>query len=204
MATALPGWNIGSATLAAPGTLEKALEAAGPHPLIYPMFMTTGWFTGDELRKRLNDRQARVVQPLGTDPGLPGLAAGLVQDVLRQKGWAAQETRLFVAAHGSGRSGNSARDTQAFAKALEHLIPLEEIRVGFVEEPPFLADMAFHLGAKSICLPFFAANGGHVIDDIPEALDLAQFQGVRLGPIGCAPGIATLVAQALNTAQVSA
>lgn len=204
VAGGLPGWHVGSATLARPGALDAALEAAGPHPLVYPMFMTAGWFTGDELLKRLEDRHAKVLLPLGLDPGLPGMAAELLRDVMTRQGWAAEDTRLFIAAHGSGRSRNSARDTREFAKALAGLMPLAELRVGFVEEPPFLADMAFDLGRQAICLPFFAARGGHVIDDIPEALDLAGFQGVCLEPIGCAPGVAALVAQALQAVRVKA
>ncbi len=201
---ALPGWQIASATLAKPGALETALQAAGPHPLIYPLFMTAGWFTGDELRKRLRDRQADILPPLGLDPGLPEMTAGLLRGVLLREGWQACETRLFIAAHGSGRSRNSARDTQAFASALSGHLPFAEIRVGFVEEPPLLADVAVDLGSQAICLPFFAAKGGHVIDDIPEALKLAEFNGACLEPIGSAPGVAGLVARALEGASVKA
>lgn len=200
----LPGWHVGSATLAKPGALQAALEQAGPHPLIYPMFMTAGWFTGEELLDRLNDRKAKVLPPLGLDAGLPEMAAELLSEVLAYEGWTTANTRLFIAAHGSGRSRNSARDTQAFATALAALMPLAEIRVGFVEEPPYLADMAFDLGPKSICLPFFAAKGGHVTDDIPEALDLAGFQGVRLEPIGCSQAVPALIARALEAARVAA
>ena len=200
----LPGWHVGSATLAKPGALEAARAAAGPCPLIYPMFMTAGWFTGDALLKRLDDPQARVLPPLGLDPGLPGMAARMLGNVIGREGWTTQDTRLFIAAHGSGRSRKSARDTQAFAAALAGLIPLAETRVGFVEEPPFLADMAFDLGPRAVCLPFFAARGGHVTGDLSEALDLADFQGVRLAPIGCAPGVPALVARALDAARVGA
>ena len=200
----LPGWHVRSATLAKPGALEAARAAAGPRPLIYPMFMTAGWFTEDALLERLDDPRARVLTPLGLDPGLPGMAADLLRDVIKREGWTTQDTRLFIAAHGSGRSRNSARDTQAFAKALAGLMPLAEIRVGFVEEAPFLADMALGLGPRAVCLPFFAARGGHVTGDIPEALDLADFQGVRLDPIGCAPGVPALVARALGAARVGA
>jgi sirohydrochlorin ferrochelatase len=120
------------------------------------------------------------------------------------KGWQALEVRVFLAAHGSGRSTQTARDTQGFAAALAAVLPLAELRVGFVEEPPYLADQAFDLGATAICLPFFAAKGGHVLDDVPEALDLAAFQGVLLDPIGCAPGAAALVTHSLARAMVAA
>lgn len=196
----LPGWHVASATLAAPGALAQVLNEAGPQPIIYPMFMTQGWFTGEALLERLRGKQAQVLPPFGTDPGLPDMAGELLRGVLNDRGWRAEETRLFVAAHGSGRSANSARDTHEFASALAQLIKFADMRVGFVEEPPYLTDVAFDLGDKAICLPFFAANGGHVIDDIPEALDLAGFTGARLDPIGCAAGSAAFVARALQAA----
>ena len=205
VAGALPGWHVGSATLAKSGALDAALAAAGPAPLIYPLFMTQGWFTGDNLKGRVAATPgARVLTPLGVSPDLPALAADHLRAVLEHAGWQAGETRLFIAGHGSGRSPNSARDTRAFADALARLLPFQELRVGFVEEPPYLADQAFDLGEKSICLPFFAARGGHVIDDIPDALNLAGFQGVRLDPIGCAPGVAALVARTLSQARTPA
>jgi len=200
VARALPGWHVGSATLASPGALDAALAAAGPAPLIYPLFMTRGWFTGEALLKRLRDRHAQVLAPFGQDPGLAAMAATLVREVIAARGWQAGETRLFVAAHGSGRSPAPARDTGAFCDALAGQIGLAEIRAGFVEEPPYLADQAFDLGATSICLPYFAAKGGHVTDDVPEALELARFEGVLLDPIGCAPGAPGLAAAALRRA----
>jgi sirohydrochlorin ferrochelatase len=204
VARALPGWHVGSATLAKPGALEAALADAGPGARIYPYFMTGGWFTGEALIERLAGARAVVLPPFGHDPGLPGMAAALLSEVMAAQGWQASQVRVFLAAHGSGRSAQAARDTQGFAAALAEALPVAELRVGFVEEPPYLADQAFDLGAQAICLPFFAAKGGHVTDDIPEALDLAGFQGVLLDPIGCAPGAAALVARSLARAHVPA
>ncbi|MFU8834092.1 MAG: CbiX/SirB N-terminal domain-containing protein [Roseovarius sp.] len=193
---ALPGWHVGAATLARPGALDAALAAAGPAPRIYPLFMTEGWFTGDALRKRLSAApEAVILRPLGVSPALPALAADLLRDRIAAAGWVPSEVQVFIAAHGSGRSPNSARDTRAFAAALGALLPLAEIRVGFVEEAPYLADAARGLGEKSLCLPFFAAEGGHVVDDVPEALDATGFAGQRLRPIGTAPAVPDLVAR---------
>lgn len=200
VAEALPGWHVGSATLARPGALEAALEAAGPAPRIYPLFMTEGWFTGEALRKRLGDAPAEVLRPLGVSPALPALAADWLGQEITRAGWQEAEVEVFVAAHGSGRSPNSARDTRAFAKALGARLPVAGIRVGFVEEAPFLAEAARGLGEQSLCLPFFAAGGGHVTDDIPEALDAAGFAGLRLPPIGCAPAVPGLVAREIAAA----
>lgn len=194
----LPDWHVGAATLAKPGALDAALAEAGPAPVVYPLFMTEGWFTGENLRNRLgNAPGANILRPLGVSPDLPALAADLLGDEISRAGWTPGETRLFLAAHGSGRSRNSARDTLAFAEALARHVTLAEIRVGFVEEPPHLAVVAAGLGPKSICLPFFAAAGGHVTDDIPEALDSTGFTGLRLEPLGCAPAVPGLVARAI-------
>ncbi|MET4102031.1 sirohydrochlorin ferrochelatase [Roseovarius sp. MBR-78] len=194
----LPGWHVGAATLAQPGALDGALAGAGAAPVVYPLFMTEGWFTGENLRKRLSGvPQARVLRPLGVSPDLPALAAALLAEEIAQAGWVPTETGLFIAAHGSGRSPNSARDTRAFAEALARHIALAETRVGFVEEAPYLAEAATGMGAQSICLPFFAAARGHVLDDLPEGLDAAGFAGRRLAPLGLAPAVPALVARAI-------
>jgi len=195
----LPGWHVGAATLAQPGALDAALAAAIEAPRVYPLFMTEGWFTGENLRNRLaGASDAEILRPLGVSPHLPALAAELLGREIAQAGWTPGDTRLFLAGHGSGRSGNSARDTRAFADALGALLPLAEIRTGFVEEAPFLADAARGLGTQSLCLPFFAAAGGHVVDDIPEALDAAGFRGRRLAPLGLAPEVPALVAREIG------
>lgn len=196
----LPDWRLHSATLASPGALNKALDACKDAPLIYPLFMTDGWFTQSVLPKRVAGRAARILPPLGTDPALPQLASDLLNDTLAEKKWRADDTCLIIAAHGSGRSQNSARATKQFADALEKLMDFGEVRMGFIEEPPYLGDVVFDTGLQTICLPFFAAGGGHVIDDIPEALDLADFPGPRLDPIGTYPGIPALIAAALTQA----
>lgn len=200
VAILLPGWDVTSATLAKPGALDAALEQAGTAPLIYPMFMSAGWFTRSELKRRLAKHDARTLPPFGHDAGLPDLAAGLVRSTLAERNWQAKETQLFIAGHGSGRSPNAARDTHRFADALARRLPMGEQRVGFVEEPPRLTPTATGLGAQSICLPFFAAKGGHVIEDIPEALNTTGFKGILLEPLGLAPGVPRLIAQALRKA----
>ena len=143
---------------------------------------------------------ARLLRPLGVSPDLPALAAKLLGEVLAAQGWQAARTQLLIAAHGSGRSSGPARDTHAFARALARLIPFGGMRMGFIENAPWLAAQAAGLGTMSICLPFFAARRGHVRDDIPRALDAAAFEGIRLDPLGAAPGIPALIARALTEA----
>ncbi len=197
VAALMPGWSLSSATLAASGALDAAAEAAGTGALIYPLFMTDGWFTQTTLPKRLKGRNVRILPPLGTDPTLPDLACNWLAAELQNRGWQMRDTCLIVASHGSGKSRNSARDTERFVTALAERTGFADIRTGYIEEPPFLGDVAFDTGSRAICMPFFAAGGGHVVEDIPEALDLADFEGARLPPIGIHPQVPHLIAAAL-------
>lgn len=197
VARLMPDWNVQSATLAKDHALETALEQAGPAPLIYPLFMTHGWFTQSALPKRVTSPDAKILAPLGVDPALPALAERWLLAELNGRDWTARDTCLIVAGHGSGRSENSSRDTRRFTDALTMRLPFGDVRIGFIEEPPYLTDVVFDTGEKAICLPFFAAIRGHVIDDIPEALDGAEFPGLRLNPIGTHADIPALIAATL-------
>jgi len=198
----LPGWSVDSATLAAPDRLEQTL-ARHRHAMIYPMFMADGWFTTMALPKRLQERwQRQMLVPLGMDPQLPGIAAQLVNRVVTAKGWSAQRTCLIIAAHGGQASQNPARAARAFTAALADIAGFGDIRLGFIEQAPDLAQIAADTGAQTVCLPFFAANGRHVRTDIPAALNRAGFRGELLDPIGLSSQIPDLIARSLKQNQM--
>lgn len=196
----LPGWRIASATLAKPGALDIALGAAGGACLVYPLFMTDGWFVRSALPKRLGDVPARILPPLGVDPALPALVADHLITVLQTRGWRADETCLLVASHGSGRSPRSKQATEAFTVRLAARLPFGDIRTGYVEEPPRIGDMVRDCPSPALCLPFFAAYGGHVKEDITEALAAGAFPGPLLDPIGTFDAIPELIARSLALA----
>ncbi|WP_050520646.1 sirohydrochlorin chelatase [Pseudorhodobacter antarcticus] len=183
-----PGWRIRGATLAMPGALEAAL-AAMDAPLIYPFFMAEGWFTKVNLPRRLaavGCGDVRQLAPFGTDPALVDLmvaAAGGAGPVL-------------IAAHGSKVSATSSRTTYEMVAAMIAR-GFGPVRAGFVEEAPFLEDLAREMGG-GVCLPFFALRAGHVVGDVPEALEAAGFDGVLCPPIGEDIGVAQLIAAALE------
>ena len=181
------------------GRARVALEAAleGAHaPLVYPFFMADGWFTQSALPKRLAGTRARQLPPFGLDAGLPGFADWWLAGVLAERGWSAAGTTLFVAGHGSGRSPRPAVATREFASALR--LGFAEIRCGFVEQAPFLVEAAQGLPAQSICLPFFALKRGHVLDDLPEALQTTGFAGVLLEPFGLHPDLPGFLAARIS------
>ncbi|WP_146344406.1 CbiX/SirB N-terminal domain-containing protein [Phaeobacter marinintestinus] len=196
----LPGWVVKSATMATPYLLEQRARDCPAGTLVYPLFMADGWFVRTKLRRRLNGFAVQFLDPMGLDPALPALAANLVQGHAASHGWDMGETTLLLPAHGSARSDLAADATRAFAQALQPLLPDTPIRLGFVEQPPSIEDAAHGLSEQAISLPFFAAKGGHALEDVPQALDAADFKGVRLPPLGLACGIPALIANALRRA----
>ncbi|WP_245155590.1 sirohydrochlorin chelatase [Paracoccus ravus] len=191
----LPEARVRGATLAMPGALDIAVEAA----LIYPMFMATGWFTRSELPRRLallGADKARILPPFGSDPGLPGLCRRLLAQAAKAQDWPLAGTHILIAAHGSGRSRAPFEAAQKMARDLAPL----SVTCGFVEEAPFLADAARDLPARAICLPLFATRAEHVTDDLPEALTQAGFKGITLPPVGMSPEVPRMIAETIRAA----
>lgn len=204
VAARLPGRRIQGVTLAASGSLERALAASNAPPMIYPLFMSDGWFTGKALPRRLNGSAGRILAPLGLDTALVGLAAETIAAKCLERDWPLGQVTLTIAGHGSGFSHNAAPATRAFSVQLSHMIALRDIRIGFVEEPPSIAEAASGAGPMSICLRFFAASGRHVQDDVPNELAKARCTGETLTAIGASSRIPMLVANALANADVEA
>lgn len=202
VARQLDGWVIRSATLAAPGTLERAIDACAGTPLVFPLFMTDGWFTQTALPARLANFSAYQLPPLGTLPELPELTARVLCRAIERRNWLMEATDILIAAHGSPNGSRAARCTYRFATALRRVLPVRDIRTGFLEEPPHLASAAAGSHQQTVEIPFFAAPGGHVREDIPLALDSAGFQGVRLPCIGQAAFIPEVIANSLRNASI--
>lgn len=192
-----PEHQIRAATLALPGALEAALSGFDA-PEIYPFFMAEGWFTRRELPRRLARAgvTAPILLPFGTEPELPDLIAKTVTDATKSAGIEPESADLILVAHGSQVARRSKDTAQAMACRLRPLTRFWRIRTAFIEEAPFLADVAAE-SLSGLCLPFFAQRAGHVAEDIPAALAAAGFTGPRLPAIGEHPEAAALIARSL-------
>ncbi len=196
-----PGWRIVSATLAAEGSLEAAVRDA-PQAVVYPFFMAEGWFTRTTLPRRLAAAGAATPRQLpcfGHAPELPRLTARAAMDGAEAAGLDPANCSLLLAAHGSQVSRASADGAKAMAALLRRLTPFRQVLTGFVEEAPFITDVARGL-APAICLPFFALRAGHVSDDVPAALARAGFSGLLLPAIGEHDEVPQIIAAALSRA----
>ena len=194
---------VRGATLAKTGSLEAALSAPpGQLIRIYPFFMSDGFFVRRELRRRVAEATCNPVEysaPFGLDPLLPALCVKRACEAIERSGCAARDSVLVLAAHGSRSNPASAEATRLVERRIREMGVFAEVRSGFVEEAPSIADAASGLGSRpAVCLPLFATSGGHVEGDIPEELDRAGFTGKLLQPIGEDAEIPALIAATLG------
>lgn len=183
----LPGWSVGAATLAEEGAIARAVKGR-PGGVVFPMFMAGGWFTKVQIPKKLAEAGAvgwSVLEPFGCDVAVHDLCVTLVRE--------ARAGQVILAAHGSFKSpvpsdiavhvaGRIAAETGA------------DVAAGFIDQEPQLASLT---GRGGVCLPFFAAEGGHVSEDIPAALAEAGFQGRVLPPVGLDARVPGIIAAAI-------
>lgn len=197
---ALPGWRVGSATLAQPGALEATVADLGA-PLVFPFFMADGWFTKAELPRRLaaaGMAKPTILPAFGLMDEAAVLAVRAARAAVRGRGWKAEETTVVLAAHGSGQGRAPAEAAERIGAAVRACAAFAEVRLGFLEEEPSLEKMARDAGERAICLPLFVARWGHVVSDVPAALAAAGFRGPCLAPLGARPEVPGIIAGALK------
>jgi len=203
VAAELPGWSVRSATLAQENALARALDGV-EHAFVYPLFMADGWFTQTHLPARLGAASgARITQlvPFGLDPAVQVLTLTLAREAAERAGRRPQDTDVLLAAHGSFRSPAPSAVARTMAQDLAERGGFRRVETGFIDQDPQIATVAKTFGAGALCLPFFAARGGHVVDDLPEALAEAGFKGRLLDPVGLDSRVPGLVAAAFRAAR---
>lgn len=199
----MPEARVMAATLAEEGALERAVAVLGPELRVYPMFMAGGWFTRTHLPERLAGAGApgaRVLPPFGLDGAVQALAVTVAREAAARLGRAPGDLALLLAAHGSFRSPAPAEVAEAVAARLREDGGFARVQAAFIDQSPRIAEAAVGFSEGSIVLPFFAARGGHVVDDLPQALGEAGFTGEVLPPLGLDPRVPGLIRRALRAA----
>jgi len=200
VACLLPGWSVEGATLAAKGSFASALEAThGRRPLVYPLFMSDGWFVSTrlpELIAEYRDGAADVAAPLGTDPAVHALCTETLRRAAAGSGYECAETTVLLAAHGSPTDPRPCAVARQAADRIAETGGFRAVKVGFIDGAPSLSEAA-RIEGPALCLPFFAARAGHVTKDLPAALASASFPGALLPPVGTLAEIPALIAKTL-------
>lgn len=183
----MPGWSVAAATLAEEGAIAQAV-AGRPGGVVFPMFMAGGWFTRVQIPKKLGEAGAvgwTVLEPFGCDVAVHDLCVALVRE--------AGADEVILAAHGSFKS-SAPSDIAVHVAGRIAAETGAAVTAGFIDQEPQLASLT---GNGGVCLPFFAAEGGHVSDDIPAALAEARFSGRILPPVGLDARVPGIIAAAI-------
>ncbi|WP_282610931.1 CbiX/SirB N-terminal domain-containing protein [Pelagibius sp. Alg239-R121] len=201
VARRLPGWTVRGATLSARGALKRTLEELpSARALVYPLFMSDGWFVSQALPRRMRQDwpgSFEVLPPLGLDPRLTMLCITKIKRAVKAFGSAADKTTVLLAAHGARSDPRPGQIARQVVQSLSTQNLFREVRVGFLEQEPFVEEAA-RIPGPAVCLPFFAGQAGHVKVDLPNALAAASFPGHLIGPIGASPEVSEIIAKSLS------
>ncbi len=184
--------------------LRGADKANADRMLIYPFFMSGGYFVQKILPERLREAglatRARILEPLGLDPALPGLLLSRSLSTARDAGLDPAHTRLLIAGHGSKSGRASAEATEAVASAVRSKAEFAKVASAFLEEPPFIAEALRAEPEPAVVAGFFFGEGMHGHDDIPQAIEEAAVRCVYTRSVGNDPAIPALVEAAVRRA----
>jgi hypothetical protein len=156
--------------------LAETLDLLPPGPVVAaPLLMAEGWIF-DAIRRRLADhpRAAEVglAPAVGAHPDLWRLVEARALALCDRHSWTPRTTTLLLAGHGTPRHAGAAATTRAVAARITARGTFADVRVGFLDEPPSLADVAARLPRDHprVAVGFFVDNGPHGREDVAEAL----------------------------------
>jgi len=186
-------------------TLESALaEVSGAgidELLVYPAFMSDGYFVGQALPERLAqsgfESRVTILRPLGLEPRIGEVAMSNALAAAEAAGFDRGATSLLVTGHGSKQGRASAEATYRIADRLREMGHFAEISTAFLEEPPFIGiQLASHKGPVVVS-GFFASHGMHSSHDVPAAIHESGAEAVYTGPVGADPEVRKIISAAL-------
>lgn len=180
---------MATAIISAPDTIRQAVEklAGNDGPvLVYPHFMTSGWFVSRKLPMLLAETgltDYEMLTPFGIFPDIDRIIIDRAKAAFNERNMEPGASDLVLVAHGSGKNPAVFDAMEAMVAGIADQALFRRVTLVHLEQAPFLEEAAFG-DRDGICLPLFALTGGHVRDDIPPGLASAEFTGSLLSPIG--------------------
>ncbi len=164
--------SVGVGFLVAPEELEQLLQDQNALPvLVLPLMFSRGYFLEQKLGP-IVQKVRRGRSNIGLDDPLiewPQFIGVLKQRIAGRDG--------MIVAHGSTRSDASRLAASGLVKALMTRNG-QQLKVGFLEEPPFASDEASSMPQDAIIAGLFMAEGMHgntdfndVVSRAPKAVD---------------------------------
>lgn len=195
---------VGAAFLSgAPGVPDALRALAAPRVLIYPLFLSDGYFSQVRLPALVAEAHspARVIEtmtPLGLDPNLVGLVEAMALREAARRGLTAEASTVMLLAHGSTKDAASRNATQTLAERLAARAAFRRVATAFLDESPVLAEAVRGDSGPVIVVGLFAGEGLHGGGDAPRLIaELDRDDVTFAGNIGAERGLAALIATSI-------
>jgi len=193
---------------------------------VIPMFISEGYFTETVIPRELGlghqgpvprsgvarvigGRTVRYTLPYGVHPAMTDVILERAREACPDASGA--DTALVIIGHGTTRNQNSSRVIHDNAHRIEQLGIFKEVRALFLDEDPRLDTWTDVTTApRVIMVPFFASEGWHTLETIPEDLGLTgpvtSLQGRTVyyaKPTGTHARVAEVITQLAEEARAS-
>jgi len=190
----------------APSIGDAVRRLARRDLLVYPLFLSDGYFTKTLLPRQLDQagafdrgRATHLLPPLGVDPALVDLILERARSVVRIQAWALARTELVLLAHGSHNNSASRRAAERIARTIASTRIFARVHQAFLEEAPFFQDAVARSRGPAIVLGLFVGEGLHGGDDAPQLVaQLARHDAVFAGNVGGFNGLPEVIAAAIR------
>jgi sirohydrochlorin ferrochelatase len=166
-----------------PSIEEAAAHMASGTIILYPLFMSNGYYVSEAIPKRLglsNDgvdplgRRVIIHEPLGLHPELPQLLHSAAVDAAAGKAVSPKSATLLLVAHGSAHAPHSATAAQRIRDWMAGRGVFAAVELAFLEEEPLFVPLLRNCPRPTFVLGLFAGEGMHGGDDIHNAIASLQ------------------------------
>jgi sirohydrochlorin ferrochelatase len=187
-------------------TIGEAMRTFGARKVVvYPLFMSDGYFTRvklaqllDEVRQCGSRQPVRTLAPLGVDPRLADVVIDVAERAAVGRGLRSSDVTLLLVAHGSTKDTASRSATLRLAETIDGTGRFAEVRYAFLEEAPSIATAVGDAWCPMIALGLFAGEGLHGGHDVPHLIAATGRTDIEfLGNVGSLPQISGLIAAAV-------
>lgn len=139
---------------------------------VVPFFMEEGYFTRVAMPRLLGaDPRVRLCPAIGVHAGIAGIILAQARRACRVHAIAPHEAAILLVGHGSATAPGRALALHRHAAEVASAAAFARCEAACLEEAPLLADALRDLRAHPvIVIGFFAGEGMHVRDDVPEAI----------------------------------
>ena len=186
------------------GALEAARQSGAGRVLIYPLFMSGGYFTKKVLPERIAEAglagRCEILAPLGLDPALPPVILNRAVSAANDARIDPCHARLLVVGHGSAGARASAKSTERVACWLRKTRTFAYTETAFLEEEPMLGAQLCGPHPATVVVGFFSGDGLHAAEDVPGAILEANANAIYAGSVGPLPEVTEIIAAAARRA----